>query len=462
MAPYRKIVMPCLLAFAVVAAGVATISLTLLKTAGSGARAATPTLPYNATANGPYTVKGNMIVGANGAQYIIHGIGRDGLEYNCSGEGPLDQKSLSYMGAGKSTSTVTYWGANTVRLPVSEGFWLYGAPGYPCTAQQYHAVVAQTINNLTALKLNVIIDLQWVDAGKQSGQGGAQWPSPDADSVTFWSQVATLYKGYSNVLFELYNEPYPPTWACWVSGCSYTDVTGYSNDCYCSKTVSYNGVGMQALVDTVRATGATNLAIVGGVNWGYGLDKLATYALKGTNIVYDTHPYPYTSKMPAHWDADFGNLSAKYALISAESGEYDCKTAFVDQLYNYLDARKIGWVAWAWYAQPAGSTNPVCGYPQLISNYQGKPTVATGQYIYQRLLSYVPGAKAPTAGSGSAGPVTVSSPANLWNVQHTNPWKKTAAAPVTKPAIHPTATPVTMPKKYNVSDKVEPTKFRKG
>lgn len=272
MASYRKVVLQCILAFSVVAVGVAAISLTLLKNAGSGAHAAAPTLPYNATANGPYTVKGNKIVGANGAQYIFHGIGRDGLEYNCSGEGPLDKQSLSYMGSGKNTATVTYWGANTVRLPISEGFWLYGAPGYPCTAQQYHAVVAQTINNLTALKLNVIIDLQWVDAGKQSGQGGAQWPSPDADSITFWSQVATLYKGYSNVLFELYNEPYPPSWSCWVSGCSYVGVTNFSNDCYCSKTVNYNGVGMQALVDAVRTTGANNLVLVGGVSWGYALN----------------------------------------------------------------------------------------------------------------------------------------------------------------------------------------------
>src|SRR5450432_178862 len=116
MASYRKVVIPCILALAVVAAGVATLSLTLLKSAGVGAQAAASTLPYNATANGPYTVKGNMIVGANGAQYIFHGIGRDGLEYNCSGEGPLDEKSLSYMGAGKNTATETYWGANTVRL----------------------------------------------------------------------------------------------------------------------------------------------------------------------------------------------------------------------------------------------------------------------------------------------------------------------------------------------------------
>jgi endoglucanase len=459
MASYRKVVIPCILALAVVVAGVATVSLTLLKNTGSRVHAAAPTLPYNATANGPYTVKGNMILGANGAQYIFHGIGRDGLEYNCSGEGPLDEKSLSYMGAGKNTATETYWGANTVRLPVSEGFWLNGAPGYPCSAQQYQALVEQTVSNLTALHLNVMIDLQWVDAGGQSGQGGAQWPSPDADSITFWTQVATLYKGYSNVLFELYNEPYPPDWTCWVNGCSYTGVTGFSNDCNCSKTVSYAGVGMQALVNAVRATGASNLVIVGGMNWGYTLTDLPTYGLTGSNIVYDTHPYPYTDKLPTTWNRAFGGISRTYPVISAESGQYDCGTGYVSQLYDYLDSLKISWVAWAWYAQPAGSTNPVCGYPQLVTNYQGKPAVATGQYIYQRLQSYIPGSKVPTP--GGSGSITVSGPTKPWNVQTTNPWKKTAPLAQT-PVVHHAATPAVKPKTYNVMDKVEPTRYRKG
>jgi hypothetical protein len=227
----------------------------------------------------------------------------------------------------------------------------------------------------------------------------------------------------------------------------------------------------------VRATGAHNLVLVGGLNWGYDLSQLATYALRGTNIVYDTHPYPYGGKMPADWAASFGQISAKYALISAESGEYDCGTAYVSQLYSYLDALKIGWVAWAWYAQPAGSTNPVCGYPQLISNYQGKPTTASGQYIYQLLQSYIPApvkpTPTPTRRKGS-GPITVSMPTNPWSVQHIHPWKRTTTLPVVIPATTPvaTSTPVpvvyptsvqsTMPGKYNIFDKIEPSRFRKG
>src|SRR6266568_6813584 len=80
--------------------------------------AAATNLPYHAIANGPYRVEGNMVVGADGKQYIFHGITRDGTEYNCKGAGPLDQSHLAFMGLKRNDTPGTYWGANTVRLPL--------------------------------------------------------------------------------------------------------------------------------------------------------------------------------------------------------------------------------------------------------------------------------------------------------------------------------------------------------
>ena len=343
----------------------------------------TVTIPRQTKAMGPYTVKGNAIFGVDGKRYYFHGVGRDGLEFSCWGDGHLTPKELSYIGPGTSNSTVTYWGANVVRLPISEGFWLNGQPSAHCSAAQYRQVVQQTIATLTALHLNVMLDLQWTDAGGHSLAGGGAWAMPDADSVTFWKQAATLYKGYSNVQFELFNEPHPAAWSCWNGPCTMTHDTGYSNDCGCAKVETYQSVGMQALLNTVRSTGATNLAIVGGMEWGFDLSQIAHYAIKGTNVVYDTHPYPYGDKQPQTWNAAFGNISATYPVISAESGEYDCGTGFMSQLLAYYDAHQIGWVAWAWTVQ-----GDACGYPLLIKNYNGTPSQKMGQLIYQHLQSY--------------------------------------------------------------------------
>ena len=120
------------------------------------------------------------------------------------------------------------------------------------------------------------------------------------------------------------------------------------------------------------------------MDWGYDLSQITRYQIKGSNVVYDTHLYPYPNKQPNSWDSAFGTLSKKYAVISAESGEYDCGTSYMKSLLTYFDAHQIGWISWAWVV--AGSP---CSYPQLVQNYQGTPTNEMGQLIYRKLRSYV-------------------------------------------------------------------------
>ncbi len=335
--------------------------------------------------DGPYHTQGNLILGADNRPYLFHGVARDDLEYLCAGDGHYTEQELAYMGSGDNTAHATYWGGNIVRLPLSENFWLYGSPSQRCSPAQYHAVLKRVVDTLTSLNLNVMLDLQWTNAGGQAPGAGDAWAMPDQDSVTLWQQVAGIYKNYRNVLLEIYNEPHwLNNWPCWRNGCAIVEdssgLTGHDHSHY-----SYQAVGMQTLLDTVRQTGADNLVVVGGVDWGFDLSQLPTYHLNGTNIVYDTHPYSYKSKLPAHWDAAFGQVSATYPVISAESGEYDCKTAYVSQLFSYFDAHDIGWISWAW-APPWGDA---CKYPRLVTDLTGKPTPEMGQFVYQYLHSYL-------------------------------------------------------------------------
>src|SRR6266571_4307335 len=315
---------------------------------GNNAHAASP-LPYHEFADGPYNVQGKTIVGADGTTYLFHGVGRDGLEFLClPSEVPyIDAAHLALMGPGTSGPGGTYWYGNTVRLPLSEGFWLHGFPGKGCTPAQYQGLVLQLVNSFTSLKLNVILDLQWSDAtganGAQSQGGGAPWDMPDKDSVTFWSQAAKAYAGYSNVLFELFNEAHPQgpeipgnVWACWQQGCQVTNETEYETYDNLKHTYSYQAVGMQALVNAVRGAGAKNLVLVAGTNWGYDLSQLGTYHM-------------------------------------------------------------MGWTAWAWYST-GGNFLQEAGYPQLVSDYNGTPLASMGTYIYRQLLNYA------GVGAGTPGP----------------------------------------------------------
>jgi endoglucanase len=383
---------------------------------------AASSLPFHQFADGPYKVQGNAILGNDNTSYLFHGIGRDSLEYYCPGNvGYFNQQHLALMGPPISNglSGGTYWYGNTVRLPLAEGFWLNGYAKQNCTAAQYQATVKQIVNTLNSLKLNVILDLQWSDAGGQSKGGGAGWQMPDNDSVTFWKQVASIYpsSSYPNVLFELFNEPHPEPanvpnqniWACWQQGCQVTKDNSYETWCQCHETFSYQAVGMQVLVNAVRGTGATNLVLVGGTNWGYDLSKLGQNPITGSNVVYDAHPYPYPDKnTPQLWDADFGYLTSTVPVVSAEFGQYDCGSNFVSQAISYFDAHMMGWIAWAWY-NISPTSQGGCSYPQLILSFDtGAPAASMGMYIHQQLLSYTGGI--PPTPDPSPTPPPVSGP----------------------------------------------------
>ncbi len=348
--------------------------------------------PAVTQANGPYSVSGNQVLDSQGHPYLFHGIGRDALEYDCNTDGYFDSTHLSYMGYGTNGNGITYWDANTVRLPLSEGYWLKDFAPKHCVHTQYQTLVKNLVSTLTGMKLNVIIDLQWTDAGGKAPGGGAGFAMPDADSVTFWTQVATMFAGNPNVLFELYNEPHPTPgdWACWQSGCSITGDNIYVVDCNCYINASYTAVGMQTLVSTVRGVKANNLVLVAGMDWGFDLSGIVKNPITGSNVMYDTHPYPYSEKMPQYWDAAFGNISKTYPVISAENGEYDCGTSFMSRLLAYFDAHSISWIGWAWVVN--GSA---CGYPQLVTNYNGTPAPNMGVLIYQYLTSYANGTLLP-------------------------------------------------------------------
>ena len=85
-----------------------------------------------------------------------------------------------------------------------------------------------------------------------------QKPMPDAQyAPTFWSQVATAFKGNNAVVFDLFNEPYPDapasygpadSWTCWRDGGTCTGI-------------SYQVAGMQSLINAVRSTGACSRAL---------------------------------------------------------------------------------------------------------------------------------------------------------------------------------------------------------
>jgi lysophospholipase L1-like esterase len=297
-------------------------------------------------------VSGIHLVDGVGNLLKLHGVNRSGTEYACAGnwgifDGPSDAASVAAMAS---------WGVNAVRVPLNADCWLgingvqaaYGAANYQNAIQTY-------VNLLHQYGIIAIVDLHWTAAGTTLAQ--AQTPMPDVDHAPgFWYDVATKFKNDPAVIFDLYNEPYGVSWACLRDGCS---INGYT------------AAGMQSLVNQVRAAGATNPIMIGGLQYANDLSSWLVYKPTDTanSIVASFHLYNFNACITsACWDSQIKTVAAQVPLVTGELGENDCAHGFIDGYMSWADTNGINYLGWAW------NTYSCTTFPSLITDFAGTPT----------------------------------------------------------------------------------------
>lgn len=336
-------------------------------------------------------VVGNQLEDGGGHVIVPHGVDRMGTEYQCTKsatnaptdfDGPVDQTTVSNM---------VSWGTNIVRVPLNEDCWL-GINGFPAngrTAAQYQSDIVSWVNLLNANGQIVILDLHWNNSGTNQSTGQEMMPDLD-HSPAFWTSVANTFKNNSSVIFDLYNEPHDVSWACWKNG----STAPQSGDC---SGVGFAVAGMQTLINTVRATGATNVLMLGGLAWSNDLSQWL--ANKPTdpqnNLVASVHIYNFNACANSScWDSQIAPVAAQVPVLAGEIGENDCASGFVNTLTSWFDQHSIGYLAWTWTA--SGNCG---GTPALISDWSGTPT-GYGAGYKAHLLSLV-GNPTPTPTQGT-------------------------------------------------------------
>jgi endoglucanase len=318
-------------------------------------------------------VSGNELVDRAGARVVLHGVDRSGGEYMCVNnagiwDGPMNPPAVRAM---------KRWKVNAVRVPLNEACW--NGESYVNAAYRganYRRAVKTYVNLLNRNGIVAILDLHWTD-GAYTGPSSAcssaealcQKPMPDAaQAVRFWTSVARAFNGNDAVIFDLFNEPYPERasgsttargWHCW----------RYGGNC---AGISYKVAGMQSLVNAVRSTGATNVIMLGGLEYANDLDGWLAHEPTDPDhdLAASWHSYNFNAcSTRSCWHAQVAPVIAKVPLIAGEIGENDCADAYIDPLMHWLDARSGSYLAWAWNA---GFT--CASGPGLISSYTGIPT----------------------------------------------------------------------------------------
>lgn len=283
-----------------------------------------------------------IVVKATGAPVRLTGVNIPSLEW---GTGEYIMTSLEVA--------VGSWKANVIRLPVSRAQW-FGA-----NAQSYRATVDAFINRASDLGVYVILD----------NHGYVKAKTADA---TFWSDAAERYENNPAVLFGLLNEPHSITTEVWRNGDS-------------------EGPGMQGLLNAVRATGANNVVLAGGLDWGYKLlDLLPAFELtdtaSGNGIVYDSHVYPWKTYI----HKDVGNPAQQYPVLLGELGHpggttfknqnpFEAEHTWVPRIMDWVDTQNLHWTGWSFY--PGAD-------PRMLADWNHTPSAHWGAEAKARLLAY--------------------------------------------------------------------------
>jgi hypothetical protein len=266
---------------------------------------------------------------------------------------------VTYSGHSSAITSWNGWCSNTLRIPLNQQFWLQSVsingtlqvPSFSYSAGQYNSQYQALIEQIILVGRSVgiayfILDLHWSDCGLvtashvQSPNGLpctqnfgnlngiygniGQQMLPDTNSVAFWSSVAQKFDTttYPDVLFELYNEPFPfqdpnsppgpnrlfpydvatngnQIWSAWRDGPPVGGLPtrplfkpdGSCNDGTAPLVIVPRGVytvantstfdveittpgyvGMQDLLDVVHTISPGRVCIVGGVQFSYRLD----------------------------------------------------------------------------------------------------------------------------------------------------------------------------------------------
>jgi len=328
-------------------------------------------IPSNAPS--PLKVVGTKVVNNKGEPVLLRGVNAAGLEWTSDGQGHI-LKTVDIA--------IKDWHADVIRLPLSQDRWFGKAPEQTDGGKSYRALVQQAVDTCATQRCYIILDLHWSDCG-QWGANIGQHSLPDSNSIAFWQDLAPVYANHPAVLFDLYNEPHDVSWNVWLDGGPITDTP---NGRRTGPPKQFQAVGMQQLFNAVRATGAKNVVIVGGLDWAYDFSGILAGRQitdpNGNGVIYANHCYDNKHDSVDTWIRNMEQASAKLPVMVTEFGGNSGPSHEVPSdnwllhVMRALDEHHWSWTAWDLHTSAR---------PNLISDWDYTPTPGFGVYVKKAL-----------------------------------------------------------------------------
>ncbi|EIP99086.1 endoglucanase [Opitutaceae bacterium TAV1] len=313
-------------------------------------------------------VQGNRLVSLrDGSEVWLQGVNVASMEWRANGENVLRSTLVA----------IEDWKASVIRIPVKEEYW-YGRNETQSDGGKAYRELADAVITLAANRgAYVVIDLH-------------RYRAPRPEHIEFWTDVATLYKNHPAVLFDLLNEAHGVSWDLWRNGGFVEEKKkpGEEDTFLTDAEKKYNkhgfeSPGMQKMVETVRATGARNVIVAGGLDYAYDLSGIVNgYALTdtpdGNGIMYASHIYPWKRD----WQGKMLDAAALHPILVGEVGADVKKMPFetdetfvppgtwVPDMLGLIQKHRLNWTGWCFH--------PKAG-PRMLADWKYTPTPFWGE-----------------------------------------------------------------------------------
>lgn len=258
-------------------------------------------------------VDGNQLKDPAGNKVVLRGVSLEYLETQASSSLSVNGLIDILTDESNNEASSPGWYTRVVRLPVHPEAYLLNPTVY------YDTHIKPAVDYCTQKGLYVIIDWHYVASTTNNIQ----------ETTDFWNFISPKLKDYSNVIFELYNEPINQT-------DSWTTLRGQ----------------MQSWYNTVRTHAPDNIVLVGNREWDQHPDEAAADPVIGTNIMYVLHIYAN------HWNWISGRVQTAAAAVPIFMTEWGFKQGlgwdtdediaqFGQPVLEMAENLGISWTAWA-------------------------------------------------------------------------------------------------------------------
>lgn len=274
---------------------------------GSGGAAIDPNTPV--AQHGPLKVMGTALVDSKNAPVQLKGPSSMWLNWE-SKKFAEDKQGLAWMRDN--------WKASIIRAAM--GVDTTDTDDYLSDKEAAKAQVNAIVQNAIDLGMYVIID--WHDGKADQHQ---------ADAIAFFTEMATKWGKYPNVIYETFNEPTMQSWA--------------------GVLKPYH----QAVVAAIRAVDPDNVIVLGTRNWSQYVDEPAADPVPGTNLMYTLHFYSctHTKMLRDRAEAAFAKglpmFVTEWGATHADGGTPKNPMLCLDEAqlwHDWMNSHKISWAAW--------------------------------------------------------------------------------------------------------------------